>query len=103
MIDGVANFLLCHLPGDGPDAAAVTQACRRHNLFIRDVCGMGSRLGRHALRIAVKGAADNRRILRTLEGSVRAIESAWQDARPIPRGGVNSAPKAQSRGRMPSD
>ena len=28
VIDGIANFLLCHLPSDGPDAAYVVNACR---------------------------------------------------------------------------
>ena len=62
VVPGVANFILCHLPDGGPDAATVVQRCRRHNLFLRDTAEMGSRLGLRALRIAVKDGATNRRM-----------------------------------------
>jgi histidinol-phosphate/aromatic aminotransferase/cobyric acid decarboxylase-like protein len=68
VLPGIANFLLCHLPPDGPGAAAVVQACRRHGVFLRDAASMSARLGTHAVRIAVKDAADNARVLRTLRG-----------------------------------
>lgn len=57
ILPGVANFLLCHLPASGRDAATVVRCCRTRNLFVRDVGGMGMNLGTHALRIAVKDAA----------------------------------------------
>jgi histidinol-phosphate/aromatic aminotransferase/cobyric acid decarboxylase-like protein len=66
VIEGMANFLLCHLPEEGPDAAEIVSRCRKHNLFLRDASPMGSSLGRHALRIAVKDAATNRQMLRIL-------------------------------------
>jgi len=62
-IAGVANFLLCHLPQDGPDAATVVRRCRENNLFLRDASVMGSRLGTHALRVAVKEASTNERMM----------------------------------------
>src|SRR2546422_5428781 len=40
----------------GPDAATVVGQCREHGLFLRDAAMMGSRLGRYAIRIAVKDA-----------------------------------------------
>lgn len=40
--------------------------CRAHDLFVRDVGGMGRSFGRHALRIAVKDAATNHRMGRIL-------------------------------------
>src|SRR3989442_1135372 len=49
VIAGVANFLLCHLPPDGPDAATVVRRCRARHLFLRDAAAMGSQLGSHAL------------------------------------------------------
>ncbi len=73
VVDGVANFLLCHLPPDGPSAARVTEACRRHDLFIRDASNLGSSLGSHTVRIAVKDAPTNRRIVSTLSQVVRQI------------------------------
>jgi len=63
IIPGIANFVLCHLPSEGPAAAAVVTRCREHGLFLRDAAAMGSQLGTHALRIAVKDAASNRKIL----------------------------------------
>ncbi|HKS36484.1 MAG TPA: aminotransferase class I/II-fold pyridoxal phosphate-dependent enzyme [Verrucomicrobiae bacterium] len=62
IVPDVANFLLCHLPDAGPDAATVVAQCRKHGLFLRDAAMMGSRLGRHAIRIGVKDADTNRRM-----------------------------------------
>jgi histidinol-phosphate/aromatic aminotransferase/cobyric acid decarboxylase-like protein/N-acyl-L-homoserine lactone synthetase len=69
VLPGVANFLLCHLPPDGPTAAAVVQAARCEGVFIRDAASMSPRLGTHCVRIAVKDAADNARLLRVLRPS----------------------------------
>jgi histidinol-phosphate/aromatic aminotransferase/cobyric acid decarboxylase-like protein len=66
IVPGVANFILCHLPPEGPNAATVVKECRRQNLFIRDAGAMGSQLGTHALRIAVKDATMNRRMIEIL-------------------------------------
>ena len=66
VLDGVANFLLCELPADGPDAATVARRARERGLFVREVGDMGRSLGSRALRIAVKDAATNARIVRIL-------------------------------------
>ena len=66
VLPGIANFLLCHLPADGPSAAFITAACRRRDLFVRDAALMGTQLGTHTIRIAVKDAATNRRMLEIL-------------------------------------
>jgi histidinol-phosphate/aromatic aminotransferase/cobyric acid decarboxylase-like protein len=58
-----ANFLLCFLPKPGPDAETMVQRCREHRLFLRNAALMGARLGTHAMRLAVKNAATNRRIV----------------------------------------
>jgi histidinol-phosphate/aromatic aminotransferase/cobyric acid decarboxylase-like protein/GNAT superfamily N-acetyltransferase len=63
VIPGTANFLLCHLPEPGPDAAAVVAACRERGVFLRDAKLMGSQLGRHALRVAVKSAEQNAEVV----------------------------------------
>ena len=60
---GVANFVLCHLDPRGPTAAEIVSRCRDHGVFVRDVMGMGTRLGQHALRVAVKDASTNQRIV----------------------------------------
>jgi histidinol-phosphate/aromatic aminotransferase/cobyric acid decarboxylase-like protein len=69
---GVANFLLCQLPVDGPDAVTVVQRCRSRGLFIRNASSMGSCLGDRAIRVAVKDTATNQRmvtILKTVLGN----------------------------------
>jgi histidinol-phosphate/aromatic aminotransferase/cobyric acid decarboxylase-like protein len=85
VVEGVANFLLCHLPEGGPDAATVAARCRARDLFLREA-GVGSRLGRHALRIAVKDRDTNARMLAILGAAL-----AEPDARPQP-----AAPAARS-------
>jgi histidinol-phosphate/aromatic aminotransferase/cobyric acid decarboxylase-like protein len=66
VVPGTANFLLCHLPQDGPEAAVVVSECRKRGLFLRDAGPMGQHLGTRALRIAVKDEPTNRRMLEIL-------------------------------------
>lgn len=66
VVPGVANFLLCHLQPDGPSAADVVAAARQQNVFLRDVGTMGTTLGAHALRIAVKDTASTEQIIRVV-------------------------------------
>ena len=69
-IEGVANFILCHLDGLGPDAATLTVQCRQNNLFIRDVTSMGSTFDGHTIRIAVKERPTNHRIVDILRNTL---------------------------------
>jgi histidinol-phosphate/aromatic aminotransferase/cobyric acid decarboxylase-like protein len=62
VLPSTANWVLCHLSPDGPTAADVVRRCRQERVFLRDVGAMGSRLGSHALRIAVKDEPTNARI-----------------------------------------
>jgi histidinol-phosphate/aromatic aminotransferase/cobyric acid decarboxylase-like protein len=71
VIPGCANFLLCGLPTDGPDAAELATRTRRFGLFVREVANMGPSLGRHALRIAVKDRDTNHRMLEILQAALR--------------------------------
>jgi histidinol-phosphate/aromatic aminotransferase/cobyric acid decarboxylase-like protein len=71
VLGGTANFLLCSLAENGPDAAAVLKACRRQGLFLRDATALGGSLGRRALRIAVKDRETNSRMLAILRGALR--------------------------------
>ena len=66
VIPGVANFLLAHLPDEGPDAPTLVAACRDHGLFLRDAAAMGTQLGPDAIRLAVKDAATNDRMTEIL-------------------------------------
>ena len=71
VIPGVANFLLCHLPPDGTDAAHLVRLCRHRGLFIRDASTMGSVLGRYAVRVAVKDQDTNHRMIEILSEQLR--------------------------------
>lgn len=73
VIPGVANFLLCHLPLDGPTAAEVVSRSREHGLFLRDAVRMGAQLGDYAVRVAVKDADTNRCIMEILRSIVRPL------------------------------
>jgi histidinol-phosphate/aromatic aminotransferase/cobyric acid decarboxylase-like protein/GNAT superfamily N-acetyltransferase len=67
VVPGCANFLLCHLPATQPEAAALVEACRKHNLFVRDVANMGTGFDTRTLRIAVKDAATNAAMIEVLQ------------------------------------
>jgi histidinol-phosphate/aromatic aminotransferase/cobyric acid decarboxylase-like protein/GNAT superfamily N-acetyltransferase len=66
ILPGVANFLLCHLPPAGPDAATIVSRARDHGVFLRNAASMSASLGTHCVRIAVKDAAANRRVMEVL-------------------------------------
>ena len=72
VLDGVANFLLCHLPVDGPTATETCERCRAEGVFIRDLSMLSPRLGRHALRVAVRDTAANERVVAALESALGA-------------------------------
>lgn len=68
---GIANFILCQLPSTAPEAATVVKRCRAQGLFLRDASVMGSQLDNRFLRIAVKDAPTNERIVAILEDALR--------------------------------
>ncbi len=68
VVPGCANFLLAHVPDDGPSGAEVVALARTHGLYLRDATNMGSVIGDRAVRLAVKDAATNQRMLEILAG-----------------------------------
>lgn len=66
IIPGIANFLLCELPEEGPDAETVVSACRARGLFLRNACTMGTAMGERMIRLAVKDSETNQRMLEIL-------------------------------------
>jgi histidinol-phosphate/aromatic aminotransferase/cobyric acid decarboxylase-like protein/N-acyl-L-homoserine lactone synthetase len=66
IVPGVANFVLCHLRQGGLNAETLVARCRERGLFLRNVATMGSQLGDDAIRIAVKDAETNRRMVEIL-------------------------------------
>jgi histidinol-phosphate/aromatic aminotransferase/cobyric acid decarboxylase-like protein len=71
---GVANLVLCRLNAKLPDAETVVAACRRHGLYLRDAQAMGRSVGPRMLRIAVKDAATNAKIVAILADSLSALQ-----------------------------
>ncbi|MDE0960725.1 MAG: histidinol-phosphate transaminase [Planctomycetota bacterium] len=63
VIPSVANFLLIFLPSDGPTAAQVSERCRQSGVHLRDASNMGTSLGAHALRTAIKSPQQNQQIV----------------------------------------
>lgn len=62
-----------HLDESQPDAEQVIERARQGGVFLRDVTSMGSNLGSHALRIAIKDPAGNERILRMLRQNLISL------------------------------
>jgi histidinol-phosphate/aromatic aminotransferase/cobyric acid decarboxylase-like protein len=75
VIAGTANFLLCHLPESGPAAEQLIRECQQHGLFLRNAGSMGASLGRRAVRIAVKDASTNARMLHIIKAVQEGIET----------------------------
>jgi hypothetical protein len=73
VVPGIANFILCHLPDDFPDATSVTLRCREHGLYLRNVGNMGARMGNRAIRVAVKDRVTNQRLVEILGRVVRRV------------------------------
>lgn len=83
VIPGSANFLLAHLPEDCPTARDLVILCRQQGLFLRDAAAMGSRLGDRAVRVAVKDAATNRRMIEILADIAGSTDRAsWSSMTP---------------------
>ena len=71
VVPGVGNYLLCHIPHDGPSAELLLGACRKHSLYLRDAGMTAPTLGDRAVRIAVKDAATNRQIVDILQRVIK--------------------------------
>ena len=72
VLEGTANFILCSLPSPGPDAATVCERCRARDVYLREAGTMSDRLGRYALRIAVKDAIASQQIVEALAEAIVA-------------------------------
>lgn len=86
-VPGVANFVLAHLPPDGPTAATVAARALARRVFLRDCADLGAVLGDRALRVAVKDAATNRVVLAAVAAALR------DDDGPLRRPGPGGPPR----------
>ncbi|MEE2856969.1 MAG: histidinol-phosphate transaminase [Planctomycetota bacterium] len=75
VIPSVANFLLTFLPPDGPTAAQVIERCRQSGVHLRDASNMGSALGTHSLRTAVKSPQQNQQIVKAIAGALSPAQA----------------------------
>lgn len=75
VIPGCANFLLCHVPVDAPEAATIVKRLRKRGLFIRDVADMGTCVDSRTLRIAVKDRKTNLAMLEVLRMTLTEMAS----------------------------
>ena len=73
VLPGCANFVLCQLPITQPEASVLIAACRRRNLFLRDVANMGSCFDTRTLRVAVKDAKTNAAMLNIVRTTLAAM------------------------------
>ena len=80
VLPAVANFVLCHLPDDGPIARDVVEACRDQGLFIRDASNMGQTMDDHTIRIAVKDEATNGRMVQIIRRAITSLRSKTPSA-----------------------
>jgi histidinol-phosphate/aromatic aminotransferase/cobyric acid decarboxylase-like protein len=74
--EGVSNFLNIVLPIEGPSAAVFVAGCRRHDVYLRDLSPMSSQYQGRTVRIAVKGSAENARIVAACQAVLNAQRPA---------------------------
>jgi histidinol-phosphate/aromatic aminotransferase/cobyric acid decarboxylase-like protein len=84
VVEGAANFVLAHLPPAGPDAAAVVLVCASAGIYLRDAGGMGTGMGSHVLRIAVKSAEQNARVVQAIATALEHPYRRMQTFQPLP-------------------
>ncbi|MFC4066643.1 histidinol-phosphate aminotransferase family protein [Actinoplanes subglobosus] len=70
--EAVSNFLLLTLPPDGPSAAELVTACRRDDVYLRDLSPMSPAFQGRTVRIAVKDPAGNARIVAAYRAALTA-------------------------------
>lgn len=67
VLQSKANFVLCFLPENGPDAGIVVSKCKEMGLYLRDVSNMGNNFNRHTIRIAIKDKETNKKMLKIIK------------------------------------
>lgn len=80
-VTGNANFLLVHLDPLGPTAKMVLGGCQTENVFLRDLGSMGTRMGTHVLRTAVKNTSRNSAIASAIARAVGQRQCVQRHAR----------------------
>jgi histidinol-phosphate/aromatic aminotransferase/cobyric acid decarboxylase-like protein/GNAT superfamily N-acetyltransferase len=76
VIPSVANFVLCHLPEQGPDSATVARRCRERGVYVRDAGDISPILGSYFLRIAVKDEQTNEKIIEVIRDVIASASKS---------------------------
>ncbi|GAA1504621.1 hypothetical protein GCM10009730_04590 [Streptomyces albidochromogenes] len=92
--EGVANFLTITLPSGGPSAARLVSECRRHDVYLRDLSPLSPEYQGRTVRIAVKDAAENTRIVAACRAALEVLRPGAAPRVPLPAG-VHSAGSAR--------
>lgn len=71
--EGVANFLNITLPHDGPSAARLVRECRRYDVYLRDLSPLSPQYEGRTVRVAVRDAAENARIVAAYEAALETL------------------------------
>ena len=66
VVQSQANFILCYLPENGPNAEIVVSKCKEYGLFIRNVFNMGADFNKHTIRIAIKDRETNQKMIKII-------------------------------------
>ncbi len=66
IVPSTTNFVLCRLHPDRPEAAALIERCEAEGLFLRAAGDLGTGLGARDLRVAIKDAETNSRMVEIL-------------------------------------
>jgi histidinol-phosphate/aromatic aminotransferase/cobyric acid decarboxylase-like protein len=66
----VANFVLVTLPPTGPSAAELVRACRLDDVYLRDLSPLSPMFEGRTVRIAVKDAATNTRVVAAVRAAL---------------------------------
>jgi histidinol-phosphate/aromatic aminotransferase/cobyric acid decarboxylase-like protein/predicted GNAT family N-acyltransferase len=69
--ESVANFVLLALPPDGPTAPEVVARCRAEGVYLRDLSALSPVFEGRTVRAAVRGAAENSRIVHAVSNALR--------------------------------
>jgi histidinol-phosphate/aromatic aminotransferase/cobyric acid decarboxylase-like protein len=72
VFDGVINSVLCRLPETAPTGTEVVACCRERGVFIRDCSTISGVLSPRWVRVAVKDAAGNARVMEAIRSVLNA-------------------------------
>jgi histidinol-phosphate/aromatic aminotransferase/cobyric acid decarboxylase-like protein/GNAT superfamily N-acetyltransferase len=72
VFDGVINSVLCRLPEGAPTGAEIVAACRGRGVFVRDCSTISPVLSPNWVRVAVKDASSNERVVEAIRGVLNA-------------------------------